>query len=222
MDWKGILILRALVFVFALLFSLPALAQEVVPGQQSFRYFIWGVTPADVQKFETAKYYKEENGSLYFLELPSPKDFRRMIRYDFQDGKLWRGVYSYEELRDPHPLRILDIYEGVKKSLNNVYGEPGKEDYIWNNPTYKNYPEYWPRALGAGELNFHTEWKSPDSKVVLELAYGTPSYNLVYSAQKLDTDDKNSPDNFINLSGTTEKPKAPIAPVPLNGIPVTR
>lgn len=199
---KGNPDLRFLILALLCFFPFAAKADPVVDiGQGAFRYFVWGVSPEDVKKFETAGFYKEEGGSLYFLELPNPKDFRRLIRYDFEDGKLWRGSYDYQELKDPNPGRFLDMYEDVKRMISKAYGDPAKVDYIWKDPLYKNYPQFWGRALLSGDLKFYTEWDDRGTKAYLTLAYEKPVYKIIFTAEKAGEKPVPAPDNFLNLPG---------------------
>lgn len=195
--------LRVLIFALLCFWPFAAKADPVVDiGQGTFRYFVWGVSPEDVKKFETAGFYKEEGDSLYFLELPGPKDFRRLIRYDFENGKLWRGVYDYQELKNPNPGRFLDMYEDLKRMVSKSYGDPVKVDYIWKNQFYKNYPQFWGRSLLSGDLKFYTEWKTGETKAYLTLAHEKPVYKIVFTAEKAGTAPETvAPDNFLNLPG---------------------
>jgi hypothetical protein len=68
--------------------ALPASANEMSP----LRHFLWGTTPEEVRKFETATFYNKDETSEFYVE---PLDgYNRTIRYDFRDGKLWRGYYG--------------------------------------------------------------------------------------------------------------------------------
>lgn len=166
--------------LIALLIALPARAQD----SGDFRGFVWGVTPGDVQKYETAKFYKEQDGSLYFLERPSKKDFRRMIRYDFKDGKLWRGDYEYQEYSEPDSNAPLNRYEDMVRLLEKEYGKPGADDFLWKDKTYYGYPKFWGRALRSGDLVRRTTWLFGETRIVAELYFSKPYYALRYGAER--------------------------------------
>lgn len=202
--------LRIALFILILLLGAPATAQVVVPGQAQFRYFVWGVSPADVTKFETAKYYKTDGDSVYFLERLEKRDFRRVIRYDFQDGLLWRGQYEFQELTYPDPTLILNMYEDIKRQLVGVYGDPVQDDYFWKDKKYLNHPDYWPRALRMGDLRMKTVWEIEGTKATLILERSEPNYNLVYTAEKFDPKEKPKPQPLLNLQpAPVEESKIP-------------
>lgn len=182
-----------------LIIALIVMAAPAYAAGNNFRNFIWGATPDDVLKFETAKYYKTENGSLYFVDLPSKDDFRRVVRYDFQNDKLWRGSYEYQELKNPNPNRILERYEDFKVELQKQYGEPTDELFIWKSKLYRNYPQFWGRALLSKDLKLRTEWELPDNKVELNVLYVGPGYDLFYTAEQSSVVEKKTQGNLLDV-----------------------
>jgi hypothetical protein len=160
----------------------PVAMPEMADG--IFRNFVWGVSKQDVRKFENARFYKEEDNSLYFLEQPSKRDFRRIIRYDFRDGKLWRASYEFQELDTPNADTIMEIQEDVKRALAAQYGEPDEENFIWRDPYYRRYPQFWGRALLGQQLRLETLWEKGETKVVLKCRFEGPHYYLGYTAER--------------------------------------
>jgi hypothetical protein len=180
MDWKGRVILRFVLFILLVLMACPVQAQQ---SGNDFRNFIWGATRADVKQYETAKFYKEEGDSVYFVELPGENDFRRVIRYDFKDDKLWRGEYEFQEYTEPNSLDVLNRYEDYVRELSKQYGEPTQDDFIWKDKTYVRYPHLWGRALLSGDLKRRTVWSTAKTVTEAEIFAQSPYYFLGYGAE---------------------------------------
>ncbi len=174
-----------------------------------FRGFIWGVSPADVRKYETAQYYNAETGVLFFIELPSHKDYRRLIRYDFLDQKLWRAQYTLQDLNDADPNVILNLYEDFKRALVKQYGEPIQEGMIWKPSPYRDHPKFWGRALLSKDLQMRTIWEKDGTRVVLENYFIDPDFKLTYRVEQMSVAD--APQSMVEI--------VPQAPVNKTSIP---
>lgn len=175
-----------------LLFVFPVRAEGGV-----FRGFVWGVSEADVMKFETATFYKKEGESLTFLE--EPDAFRRLITYDFRDGRLWRGRYEYADLHDPNPQKIIDIYDKERRTLEKKLGMPATENLTWKDKTYRDHPQFWGRALMAGNLTFSARWQTQDTDIELQTYDGQDFYQVFYTMQKRDAQTYPDPADILNL-----------------------
>ena len=173
--------LRFPVFVTLLLvmFALPAVA-EIKPV---FRNFIWGVGKDDVRAFESARLYKEEVNSLYFVE--KPDTFNRTIRYDFRDGKMWRAYYGVTELHYPDPMNIFQEGAKMQVALEKIYGEPSAEEILWIRERYRPYPQRLGVALRSGDVRVRTTWMLPESKVVMEFYHDVLGYQLHYTVEEI-------------------------------------
>jgi hypothetical protein len=174
-------------------FAAPAMAQS------AYRNFIWGVSPQDVKKFEKAAFYKEENGSLYFLEMRNKT--RVLLRYDFQDGKLWRARHEYVELFNSTPHNLLSNILAEEESLSKIYGSPVRQQLIWKDDLYKNYPQFWGRAYGSRDLRFETQWQKDDTQVVLESYRNAndPYYTLGYTVTNAKAVEAQKEDQIFNV-----------------------
>lgn len=161
----------------------PVVMPEKTDGV--FRGFIWGVSKDDVRTYETAAFYKEEPNALFFIERPSEEDFSRVIRYDFQDGKLWRVEYSFQELNDPDASVIMNIHEDFKNALKLQYGAPKSEDMLWGNTPYRNHPQLWPRAMLSKALRMKTLWETEGTRVTLENYFIDPDFKLSYIVEDI-------------------------------------
>lgn len=148
------------ILIFGLLFSLPAGAEVM------YRNFIWGVKAQDVREFERAAFYKEEGGSLYFIE--DKADRRTNIRYDFYEGKLWRVRFDYFELSEPDPQEILNLIMAEQQELTKLYGKPTSEELLWKKKKYRDHPKFWFRAFGGRDLTIRNEWKDDNTLVAME------------------------------------------------------
>lgn len=184
--------LPVLATLMLLVFSAPALAQD----KPVFRNFIWGIGKDDVRAFETAKWYKDEgNSSFYVIK---PDQFRRTIRYDFRNGKLWRAYYGYNDLHFSNTQKVYD--EGVKEQLRliEMYGEPAKEEIVWIRTRYRK-PQRLDAAFRSGDIRIRTTWELPDTKVVMELYHDGMFFQLHYTVEETTAPDVDSNRNILNL-----------------------
>lgn len=168
-----------------------------------FRGFVWGVGKEDVKRYESAVFYEEKDNQISFLEKPSRKDYRRLIRYNFEKNKLVRASYEFQELIPPSPEPAVDLYEAMKAAVIRAKGKPLKEEFIWGDRLYAYYPQFWGRALRAGDLKIKSTWGvggAPRSELML--GFKTPYYTLVYTAWQ----EGSSKDGF-------HAPLSPILPV---------
>lgn len=183
--------IRILLLSFVMIFTFmpSARAQDVsvfIPdfnGTADFRGFVWGVGKEDVKRYEKAVFYEEKEDVLSFLERPSKKDYRRLIRYNFEKNKLVRASYEFQELIPPSPEPAVDLYEAMKAAVIRVKGKPLKEEFIWGDRLYAYYPQFWGRALRAGDLRIKSTWGAGGvARSELMLGFKTPYYTLVYTA----------------------------------------
>ena len=150
-----------------------------------FRMFVWNVTKKEVKKYETALFYKEDEDALYFIEYPSKKDFRRLIKYDFVDDKLVSARYDFEDFTNPNPDNIVDFYNAYKKNISTGLDVTGDENFIWRNKIYQRFPEFWNGAIRSGDLKIETRWVFKQSNLAtLSLSHKSPYYRLTYAVSK--------------------------------------
>ncbi len=166
--------LLGLIF-FAMILSAPAQAAT------SYRNFVWGVSPADVKKFESAINYDDKDGTLSFFEDTSVG--RNVIRYDFRDDKLWRIRVGYQELHRPYINQILDIAADEQAKLTKKFGKPVNEKLVWKDLWYKRYAKLFERAFGMGKVTIESEWQNEDTNVVFRAYKGDPYYEVGYTLE---------------------------------------
>ena len=161
------------------------------------RGFVWGVTKEEVRRFEKATFYKEEGDSLFFLE--QPDYFRRMVRYDFREGKLFRMRYEYLEFFMPEANDVIGRYIDLKHSLEEKYKTPAKDEMVWKDKTYLRFPQYWPRAFMRRDLAFRSVWEFPDTRIVMETYHEDAPYKLYYEAEQVSARSKDVERNILDL-----------------------
>ncbi len=199
MDRKGMILLRFVAALTAImLLAAPASAQERSP----LRKFVWGATPEDIRKFETGTFFKSEGGSDYYVEPFEDfykTEFYRTIRYDFKDGTLWRGKYSYDAFHEPDPMMIFQRADEFKIALEKIYGKPTKDVLIWKNLKYRNYPKLLGAAFRNGDVEIQTTWELPGTLVVMRSYNDGTVYQLTYTAEKIEKEKKDESRNILNL-----------------------
>jgi len=186
-----VMALAALIFAAA-----PARADD-----GAFRNFIWGVSKQDVRHFEPAIFYKEEGNSLYFI-IEKPGDYRRIVKYDFTDGRLSGASLSYQELTPPTPDIVMDMFYDEEDRLKADLGDPVKEDFTFKEKTYKNFPQFWGRALREQDLRIRIEWVKSGTRTVLWCYHDGLMYQLYQTAEPV-ADGLPSPKSILDLPQRT-------------------
>lgn len=181
---------------FALVTSAKAYenAPQIPIIQQGFdfREFVLGVTKEDVRRYEKAAFYQEKEDSLYFLEKPSKRDYRRLIKYDFMENRLVAATYDFQEYIPPSPDQATGFYEDFKRSISRAKGSFEKEEFLWGDKLYSRYPQFWGRAIRSGDLKVKTIWNLDDGGVAeLSLGFRAPYYALTYKVRKKDSQQTN-------------------------------
>ncbi len=185
--------LSVLAILMFLVFAAPASAQE----KPVFRNFIWGVSKEDVRSFESARWYKDEGDSSFFVT--KPDKFRRTIRYDFRDGKLWRGYYGWNELHYADPMKIFEEGAKLQVGLEKIYGEPTKEEFEWVRTRYRNAAWRLGTALRSGDVRVRTVWELPGSRVVMEFYHDGVLYQLHYTVEDTAKQETRGNNNILNM-----------------------
>lgn len=196
--------LRPLLFAFGLALTVlvcafPASAKEISP----LRHFLWGATPDEVRKFETATFYNKDETSEYYVE---PLDgYNRTIRYDFRDGKLWRGYYGYNDLHHPDPLEIMRRAADFELALEQIYGKPTTDELVWKRNEYRDNSRWLAAAMRAGDVRVRVTWMLPGTRVVMESYHDGDFYELYYTAEKYEpSDEMGRSRNILNLPQTQQ------------------
>lgn len=170
------LLMLALCFV-----SLPAYAASPQPV---FHGFVWGVSPQDVQRFETAMLYDAQDNMLSFFE--DTKEGRKIYRYDFNNKKLWRIRVTYQELYRPVPKQILDLAADDKAALQKEYGTPDRDQLIWSDNYYRRYGKLFERAFAMGLVRIEAEWHRDQTRILFDAYKGEYAYEIRTIFEKRD------------------------------------
>ncbi len=191
--------MRFLIVVMTfLLLPYSAMAQD-----RAFRNMIWGVSKGDVRKFESALLDKEEGDALFFFE--KPDEFRRLITYEFQNGKFWRGREEYRELHKPNPQTIIDMYGKTELEFEKKLGKPTREEFVWKNGDYKFFPQFWGRALRSGDLKIRAIWEAGDTRTVLEAYNDGMFYQITVTAEQKSVADAQQQGPSLLMPGAQTK-----------------
>lgn len=193
--------LRLIFLVLAVLTccAFPAAAREISP----LRHFVWGASAEDVRKFETATFYKKDETSEYYVE--PLNGYNRTIRYDFRDGKLWRGYYGYNRLHNPDPLEIMRQAVDFRMALEQIYGKPTTNELVWRRTGYSKDSRWLSAAMRAGDVKVQVTWVLPGTKVVMESYNNGDFYEMNYTAEQYDpVKDMDKGRNILNLPQTQE------------------
>lgn len=138
--------------------SRDSLLVEPMPGSD-VRWFIWGVPPEDVIKYEKVVLFEQVGDTLFFVD--EINGIKTLISYEFQDGKLWRVTYDMQKDTYPEPQGIIDDFVSFDILLSKRYGPSTSKDLIWQDDYYKDKPNRWGLAVLGGLLEMRMGWDTP-------------------------------------------------------------
>lgn len=145
------------------------------------RGFVWGLSPEIIKEYEKGTFVGEtEDGDLFFLD----KIFgvRSTIGYLFKDKKLSKITVFNEKFYSQPQDRITDLLT-LQAILTNRYGEPSREDFIWQNDVEKNFPNNWGWAIYTGDLAIRILWQTKTENIFINLMTKEqyePKFSLTY------------------------------------------
>lgn len=223
MDKEGIRIVKAVLLLMLILFAAAPAAhaqQQAAPPQAPaeaprvrssgvfdgitvFRNIIMGLSRADVRRIEKLPPYKEDETSLHYVY--KPDEFRRTIRYDFENDKLVRIHHAVVELHYPNFGRTVDMYYDVQNKMSELYGEPSDMQLFWKNRKYEQHPDYWGRALFSGDLRMVTLWTPPGVTITLDCYHDGKQYHMHYTFEPVRAAE--APANAIDLPQPPQQPQ---------------
>lgn len=165
--------------VFAMMLFAPLSAGAQIGTM--YRGFIWGVGQDDVRAYEKAHFFEQVEDSLVFIE--EVKGRRALIRYDFENDKLWRIKYEYVGLNYPTTDKVLDVVMEERANLAARFGDPVAENLVWKYSTFRNHPQLFSRAFARGHVTIQMEWQNDDTFVRLQSAKGEVDFDLFYTIE---------------------------------------
>jgi hypothetical protein len=163
-----------------LLGALSAQAQEQRELPMVFRNFVWGVTPEEVKKMETAELYDERGGLTYFEDIGRD---RLIYRYEFSEGKLSRINVRFMEFHRTTPRAVLDVVADEKIKLEKKFGVPMRDALVWLDSSYRNIPQWFERAFAMGKVRIEAEWQTGNTYVLLQAFHNSYNYELSYTLE---------------------------------------
>ncbi len=106
---------------------------------------------------------EEENGLIYIDDMWG---FKSSIGYEFLSDRLWRiKIINEKRYADP-TKRIPDII-AIQTALEEKFGQPTSENFIWLDDVEKDFPQYWGWALHRKELKINVIWEFEDAQIKL-------------------------------------------------------
>ena len=130
----------------------------------------WGMNQQKVQEIEGRPLAEDRSGETEVYQ------YRRqimnkqcLIEYIFWRNELVSARFHLLDNYSDGNYYISD-YLKIKEYLANRFGQPINDRMLWLDPTYQNKNEYWGKALGAGQLEFHSSWVVGDTEVALVLS----------------------------------------------------
>lgn len=110
---------------------------------------------------------RDEEGKLIFLRNLS--DHGVLEGYEFRHESLVRGQYILLQRPLNGLNEFIEYYRRLKDLLTTKYGDPTKDQTVWDNDLYQPVPDYWGIAVLIGHLRYHAAWETTDGTIILEL-----------------------------------------------------
>ncbi len=163
----------------------PVIRPTTIPANGLFRGFVWGVSREEVRRFETAQFFEEVEGSLFFID--QADGFRTLIRYDFEDNKLWHARFEYVDAYFPRFPDAMDFLITIEMRLNDTFGTPLQEQLIWRNNQFRNFPDQWGSAVMNGHLDLKVTWEALNTHVALTAFARNLDLKVTYDLEQTGT-----------------------------------
>ena len=164
-----------------LLGILVAVLTVTSAGAEDFRKVSWGASPAEIEAAEGKKAdHKSAKGLIYMTTLAGMKC---MVMYGMKNGKLQKGVYSFEERRPNHQL-FIDDYNKIDALLEKKYGN-GKVLDTWSSNIYKSDSSKHGSALWLGHVSKMTSFESGENLIAHTMSNSGKNINhyIMYQSQ---------------------------------------
>jgi len=130
------------------------------------RGLVWGISKENVKNYEKIIPVGEDEKSLFYVD--DVFTFKSAIGYEFHNDKLWRAQIINEKYYFDPLERIPDIVT-IQTLLEEKFGEPTSENFIWLNDTEKDFPQFWGWAIYRGELKISVIWEFEDTQIKLNV-----------------------------------------------------
>ncbi|HEK86043.1 MAG TPA: hypothetical protein ENO29_06780 [Candidatus Aminicenantes bacterium] len=129
----------------------------------------WGMNQQKIQEIEGRPLAQDRSGETEVYQ------YRRqimnkqcLIEYIFWRNELVSARFHLLDNYTDNNYYIAD-YLKIKNYLANRFGQPINDRVLWLDTTYQNKNQYWGKALGSGQLEFHSSWVVGDTEVALLL-----------------------------------------------------
>jgi hypothetical protein len=128
----------------------------------------WGEGPERLRTIVNGAVERDEEGSLIYLR--NIHEHGVLEGYEFPKGSLARGRYVLVQRPLNGLNEFIGYYNALKAALSEAYGEPTRDEVIWNNDLYAPLPDYWGVAVMIGHLRYHAAWKTAEGTLTLDLS----------------------------------------------------
>lgn len=144
--------------------------QEAITGPD-FRMTNWGMPFFEVKSLEkTNLIYEKRNHVLGYAT--SILDYKCRLYYQFANRILTSASYQIHD-SFPDKNQYVEIYFKIQDLIRKKYGEPVKEELIWDADTSikTDNPSLWYKAVERGDLALRTSWKTEKTNITLACNY---------------------------------------------------
>lgn len=149
----------------------------------TFRNTKWGDSKETVKKYEKEELKFDTNDSIGTLITMYGDEYT--LAYMFENDKLYMGGYSLNE--NLSSGQYISKFDELKEKLGEIYGEP-IEDEIYK---YDRSSGNIGNDLRWGRTAYHTEWRTKDT--IIELQLGSKNYEESLVIRYTDINYKDNP-----------------------------
>lgn len=163
--------MKTLLFLLIIVSAASAFGQEAANSKPTpapdFRKAYWGMGPEAVKATEENKPSREEDGAIFYDTTVAGYD--ALAAFIFTDQKLVRGAYVFKIVHS-NDGDFIEDFRKVESALSDKYGKSKNRGPIWKDTLYKDDPEQWGMAVGAGHLVYQAFWQTETTEILEDLS----------------------------------------------------
>lgn len=146
---------------------------QAVEGS-TFRSTRWGMTREQVIANEGGDIINEDQDRFLYKRNVIGRDVH--VAYYFSDHRLVRARYALEKHYADNNDYLTD-FNAFKDVLQERYGDPVEDSHEWKGEEYAE--SEWGEAIVAGHLTLIASWKTPETKILMNMLGDGTRINLV-------------------------------------------
>ncbi len=127
------------------------------PNEVLFRGVPWGATADEVRRQIKEKPLFDGEALVAFADTVG--SLKAHCVFKLVGGRFVRGQYQFAEEHVSSNLFFED-FDQIDALLSKKYGKPATTEKVWKEDLFKDRPDKWGRAVEAGHLMVHSQWRA--------------------------------------------------------------